>query len=318
MPYLEPTPRAIDFTRGLQLLIEKGDAIQEADQTHPYWSKVKYLAGQHGLSPMQLWEGIKAKRWVTASRLSLTGRFSFNYSDWLQSQLHFLDAKSQGIILDVIGSTTVVQKKKYIISGLINEAFSSSTLEGAVSTRSRAKELIDKKIRPHNQSDRMILNNYAAMQYIHENKNKPLTLERVLELHEILGHQSLDQGLSGLFRTDQEAISVMDDLTGEVIYIPPPSSEILPRMLELVTFFNEMESYEQAAFIHPLLRACVVHFMVGHIHPFSDGNGRIARALFYWHMLKSGYWLAEYLSISQIILESKTAYYKAVCLCRSG
>ena len=51
--------------------------------------------------------------------------------------------------------------------------------------------------------------------------------------------------------------------------------------------------------------------MIGWIHPFTDGNGRTARALFYWYMLKKGYWLTEYLSISRIIQNSKSQYEKA-------
>ncbi|MDM1522084.1 Fic family protein [Empedobacter sp. 225-1] len=47
------------------------------------------------------------------------------------------------------------------------------------------------------------------------------------------------------------------------------------------------------------------------IHPFIDGNGRTARALFYWYMLKNGYWLTEYLSISKVIKETKVQYEKA-------
>ena len=47
------------------------------------------------------------------------------------------------------------------------------------------------------------------------------------------------------------------------------------------------------------------------MHPFVDGNGRTARALFYWYMLKSGYWLTEYLSISRVIAKSKKSYENA-------
>ena len=51
--------------------------------------------------------------------------------------------------------------------------------------------------------------------------------------------------------------------------------------------------------------------MIAWIHPFSDGNGRTARTLFYWYMLKKGYWLTEYLSISRIIKDTKNQYEKA-------
>ena len=51
--------------------------------------------------------------------------------------------------------------------------------------------------------------------------------------------------------------------------------------------------------------------MLAYMHPFADGNGRTARALFYWYMLKQGYWLTEYLSISRVIAKLKKSYEKA-------
>lgn len=49
----------------------------------------------------------------------------------------------------------------------------------------------------------------------------------------------------------------------------------------------------------------MLHFWVAYDHPFMDGNGRTARALFYWSMISAGYWLIEYVSISTIL---KTAF----------
>jgi Fic family protein len=91
-------------------------------------------------------------------------------------------------------------------------------------------------------------------------------------------------------------------------------------MEELIQFFNFKDGEHtlsipyvvgKDAFVHPIIRATIIHFMIGYIHPFADGNGRLARALFYWHMLRNEYWLAEYLSISQVILDSKDSYYNS-------
>jgi Fic family protein len=59
------------------------------------------------------------------------------------------------------------------------------------------------------------------------------------------------------------------------------------------------------------VKAFILHFMLSYEHPFVDGNGRVARALFYWAALRSGYWLTEYVSISSVIAESKIAYGRA-------
>ena len=61
-------------------------------------------------------------------------------------------------------------------------------------------------------------------------------------------------------------------------------------------------------FIHPVVRAIVLHFALAYDHPFADGNGRTARALFYWSMLRSGYWLTQYLTISSILRRAPARY----------
>jgi Fic family protein len=76
----------------------------------------------------------------------------------------------------------------------------------------------------------------------------------------------------------------------------------------LVNFANSENS---ATFIHPIIKAIIIHFFISYLHPFVDGNGRTARALFHWYMLKYGYWLTEYMSISRVIYKSKASYEKA-------
>ena len=99
-----------------------------------------------------------------------------------------------------------------------------------------------------------------------------------------------------------------DGITGETVHTPP-SAECLPAFIsDLCTFFNDTKP---AQFIHPIIRAIIIHYLIGYFHPFADGNGRTARALFYWYMLKSGYRFVQYLSISRVIKGSKRGYEKA-------
>jgi Fic family protein len=62
------------------------------------------------------------------------------------------------------------------------------------------------------------------------------------------------------------------------------------------------------SFVHPALRAIILHFWLAYDHPFTDGNGRTARALFYWSMLRSDFWLFEFISISSIIRKAPAQY----------
>jgi Fic family protein len=80
-------------------------------------------------------------------------------------------------------------------------------------------------------------------------------------------------------------------------------------MEALCAFANASEN--ERPFVHPVIRAILLHFMVGYIHPFEDGTGRTARALFYWSMLRSGYWLTEFLTISRVLKEAPAQYGRA-------
>lgn len=84
---------------------------------------------------------------------------------------------------------------------------------------------------------------------------------------------------------------------------PPTWSLTEESVKSLCDFIND-----ETQFIHPILKAIILHFMIAYIHPFTDGNGRTARSLFYWYMLKKGYWLTEYLAISRIIYRTKAQY----------
>ena len=63
--------------------------------------------------------------------------------------------------------------------------------------------------------------------------------------------------------------------------------------------------------MHPIVKASILHFLIGYIHPFVDGNGRTARSLFYWYLTKEGYWIIEFMSISRIIIKSPSKYSRA-------
>lgn len=101
---------------------------------------------------------------------------------------------------------------------------------------------------------------------------------------------------------------VEHQLTHEVVHTPPPATELSDFMQLFLSLCNDRE---QPTFIHPILRGIIIHFLIGYMHPFVDGNGRTARALFYWYMLRSGYSLLEYLSISQVIYKGKSQYEEA-------
>ena len=103
-------------------------------------------------------------------------------------------------------------------------------------------------------------------------------------------------------------IVVYDVMADETVHTPPDAGMIPEFAKDLCDYFNDKNT---TPYLHPIIRGIIIHFMIGFFHPFVDGNGRTARALFYWYMLKEGYWMTEYLSISRVIAKSKKAYEKA-------
>lgn len=128
----------------------------------------------------------------------------------------------------------------------------------------------------------MILNNYKTIQYISENKKEEITKERLFEIHKLVTENTLESENVGVFRNSND-VKVMNQITGEIVHNPPPFSELESLMNSFCFFFNENPKEN---FIHPIVKASILHFLIGYIHPFVDGNGRTARALFYWYLLK--------------------------------
>ncbi|MEZ0542619.1 Fic family protein [Fibrella arboris] len=189
----------------------------------------------------------------------------------------------------------------------MEESIASSQIEGAVTSRVVAKEMLRKQRPPRNHSERMIVNNYTTIQHIVANKQRPLTPGSLLELHRLMTSDTMDKPEdSGAFRQNDD-IHVVAATDGELIHTPP--SYTLPNFVaDLCHFFNDETP---TFFLHPIVKASIVHFLIGYFHPFTDGNGRTARALFYWYLLKRGYWLTGYLSISGVIMQSRNQHYKA-------
>ena len=190
----------------------------------------------------------------------------------------------------------------------MEEAIYSSQMEGAATTRKVAKDMLRKKMTPRDKSQQMIVNNYQTINHIAEHKTDSLTPELLLHVHQLMTSNTLDSpDDSGRFRKNDDIV-VENGITHETVHIPPTYTEIPSFVKSLCDFFNETHS---KVFIHPIIRGIIIHFMIAYVHPFADGNGRTARAMFYWYMLRQGYWLTEYMSISRVIAKSKKAYEKS-------
>ena len=281
--------------------------VDKVNADYEYWDKIKYKKLPEGVTPQMLWTNVKASR--LKSMIPVWDKYGINLcvTSQMQRLCHEFDMKF-GSFWEVEGDSQSAEKKYYLSSSLMEEAIYSSKMEGASTTRIIAKDMLRKKKSPQNKSQKMIVNNYNTIQYIVEHKDEPLTEELLLTIHRLMTEKTLDNPEdAGHFRTNDNVV-VADMVEGDVIYTPPSFQEIPEFVESLCDFFN---NDNPRTFIHPIIRGIIVHFMLAFMHPFVDGNGRTARALFYWYMLKEGYKLTEYMSISRVIAKSKSSYEKA-------
>lgn len=294
-----------DSTIQLMVQLQFNGLLKDLQDEYLYWDKIKYKSKNY--DPKEVWKAVKLERFIKSNTVNF-GNYSFKYviTDYMQRALHQFDMHIGGNLSSNIGIAET-DKTKFVISSIIEEAISSSQMEGANTTRKKAKEMIQKQQKPKSKSEQMIMNNFITMKHIVQHKNAEITPESILYIHKLISNKTLnDPEDEGEFR-DNDEVYVINHVNSEIVYTPPPKIELDELIKDLCTFCNT----ETSQFIHPIVKGCIVHFMMGWIHPFTDGNGRTARALFYWYLLKNGYWLAEYLSISRIIKDSKAQYERA-------
>jgi len=269
-----------------------------------YWDKVKYKTPS-GVAPSVFWHAVKTKRNLTAKTLTFgKNTFKFSVTEKMQELLHTLDLNLGGS-LGTQGIIPEKDKKFYLINSIMEEAIASSQMEGASTTRKVAKDMLRKQLKPKNKGQQMIYNNYVTIQYLVENQSKDFSVEQLKEIQRLITHNTLtNKEYEGSFRTSDD-VMVIDGISGEIAHTPPSHQKVEQWITELCDFAN---NDNEEVFIHPIIKGIIIHFMLAYIHPFVDGNGRTARSLVYWYMIKKGYWLTEYLSISRIIYRNKKKY----------
>ena len=285
----------------------------EPNGIYYHWDKLRRLrTPPNGLSHREWWFMIKTARRSLYQTLPHSAKdgtpFVFAEPNVARRLLHEVDTHGGGELKSNAQVANPNTRDTYLINSLIEEAITSSQLEGAATTRKVAKEMLRQKRAPKNRSERMIVNNYRAMEYINEIADEDLTPDLILELQRILTVGTLENpNAVGTFRTTDD-IYVGDERDSTVIHIPPNAVELPVRIDSICKFANASDTL---MFLHPVIRAIVLHFLLAYDHPFEDGNGRTARALFYWSMLKQGYWTMEYVSISRILKTAPAQYTRA-------
>jgi Fic family protein len=286
-------------------MMEYIEKISENNYMH--WERARFINPPVNFSKTEAWYLAREIRKISAKLTPVKeeGGEPFtilrpNYTDKL---LRYIDMYAGGhFLFDQTSETAKAEKQKYLTRGIIEEAIASSQLEGASTTRKYAKKMIAENKKPKNKSEWMIFNNYKTLQAVEENyKNADLSMDMLLELQSTLTENTLDSDESGRFRKDSDNIVVT--YAGKIAHIPPKAAFVKKELNRLIKYANDSDN-----FVHPAIKAVILHFWIGYLHPFVDGNGRLARTIFYWYMLKNDYWAIAYLPISMVIKRAPRQY----------
>jgi Fic family protein len=277
------------------------DAVFKYNKRYLHWEELKRR--DIPVDPLYVWILMKTFRERDMKYVSFDDlQLKYNLLDDFLENLHFLDRSAAEIISSGLDSLSQ-DRNQFITNSLMEEAIASSQIEGAAVTRTIAKKMLREKRKPTTKDERMILNNYITMKRIARIKGEELTPELILEIHKTITRDTLeDPGDEGRFRDNNE-IRVFD-MRGNVLHTPPDFASVKGLIEKFCAFANN----DGGQFVHPVIKGIILHFLIGYIHPFNDGNGRTARSIFYWYMLRKDYWLFEYMAVSRAIKDTKGQY----------
>lgn len=308
-----------DIDETIKLLQSSPDAIHNLvawseNPLYRYWDTLKYKAKADDIRPEIAWQAIKFTRNFSSKLSTPVRSIEGTFFKW--SSLARFDAFFHEIDMSLGGTMKIRgidlderHRHDFITRGVMEEAIASSQLEGANTARKVAKKMLLEGRKPKTKSEKMIVNNYKAMVLIEEEyKHTEMSLELLLRLHEELTIDTMDDPKDcGRLRTRVDDTVHVIDGAGTVYHTGPEPRFVKQELAKLIEYANKNTVTGQQ-FTHPVIKAIILHFWIGYLHPFIDGNGRLARTLFYWSLLRDGYWGFTYLPISRVIKESATQY----------
>jgi Fic family protein len=293
-------------------LSEVQEAIRKAQEKYLPWQEFRNKSWVPG-NKEHVWTLIKFQRSINNLTTPIKDKdgtyYSFNPRSHVQF-LHEVDLELGGNFMGV-SDFSETDRRQIIRRNLIEESIASSRLEGANTSREAARKMLNEGRKPRDKDEQMIVNNHEVMRKIEEElKHEELSIDLLKSLHKHVTKDTLqNKDHEGTLRNTLDnkgnRLKVMpwDEVT--VAYVTPDREFVEEQLPHLIKFANDKGS---ESFIHPLTKAIMLHFWIGLLHPFEDGNGRLARILFYWYMLRKGYWAFSYLSLSERIIKSPKQY----------
>lgn len=317
---IKQPPKDVDFSKVISKVsnedfvkLMKYHRVTDEKGRYHHWDDFQYRV-EKGLESVHAWSVQKLARNAHIQHLKYFDKngddAKINIIPSMHKACSLIDQQTSKAAFEAMISN--LDGIKYLIKELREEeSISSSQLEGAATTTVVAKAMLSAQRKPRTEDERMILGNYRLMGSVWDKRNEDLSLELIKEFHAI-GTKDINNEKynPGVFRDNDNV--VICDYDGNVVHYPPTHESLNARLQSICEWANTRhEDSVTSDYMHPLIKACILHFMIGYEHPFNDGNGRTARALFYWYLFKCGYTAFKYISISRLLKEASTSYGKS-------
>ncbi|MBF0492964.1 MAG: Fic family protein [Deltaproteobacteria bacterium] len=189
----------------------------------------------------------------------------------------------------------------------IKLAHFSTAIEGNLLTLPEVQSLSQgEEIFAEKKSKQEVLNYLSALRWIWTQKSNALIQETtLLKLHKIIAQSLLKPEQCGKYKTVQNRVV---NSRGQTIYTPPAPQETQALVTQFLSWLNSKAAYE----LHPILSSAIAHHHLVSIHPFSDGNGRISRALGIWVLYTRGFDTHHLLALDEYFEADRARYYNKI------
>jgi len=283
--------------------------LNQIEKDYPYWEEFRNRVKDISIEPDTLWKYIiNFPRSFAITNIKLDDlpsyKFKYNITPDILKRLHKFDISLGGLFE---GSSLIApgDRNKFLVSSLMDEAIASAQLDGAILPYEEAKEMLLTERKPRDNSEAMAVGNFHAMKRVIELKEMQMSPELILELYGILIQHDPKRSKTALGFRDTDDMKIGDINTGDIYYTVPGFEIVEKAINEICHFANNNETEE---FIHPIIKAAIIHYLILYTCPFNEANNRLARVVFYWYLVTHRYWLVEYLSISKAIQKAEENY----------
>lgn len=197
-------------------------------------------------------------------------------------------------------------EKKFQEEALVRTVHYGTHIEGNALNYSEAAQVLEgREIIGRERDVQEVINYRNVLKFIDEadgNLNEIL----IKSVHRLTTEKILAEGEAGQYRSKQ--VVVKNSATGEIVFRPPSAVEVSFQLEDLFVWLASAEAKE----MHPVLKAGAVHYELVRIHPFLDGNGRVARALATLILFKEGYDVKRFFSLEEYYDSDALRYYQAL------